>query len=83
MGAPGAGLVSGVVPGAAVLLAGNVADLGVSMFVTGPELSEWYDTGRVPRLTLCLAAASTGVVVYLLAQGSSKAKVYVPTPALQ
>jgi hypothetical protein len=53
------------------------------MLVTGPELGEWYDNGRVPRLTLCLAAASAGVVVYLLAQGSSKAKVYVPTPALQ
>ena len=81
--ATGAGLVSGVYPGALVLLAGNATDMVVSLFVTGPELNEWYERNRVPKLTICLAVASTGLAVYFLAQGSSKAKIYVPTPAGQ
>lgn len=75
--------MSGIHPGVLTMLAGNATDLAVAVFVTGPELNEWYEKRRVPKITFCLAAASAGVAVLLLLQGSDKGKIYVPKPALQ
>jgi hypothetical protein len=73
--------MSGFFPGVLTMLAGNAADLAMAVFVTGPELNEWYDKRRVPKVTLCLAAASAGVAVVFLLQGSNRSKIYVPEAA--
>lgn len=72
----GAGLTAGILPGGLLALACNGADMLVAIFVTNPDLNEWYEGGAVPWRTFILAGISTGIATYVLLQGSRDRRKY-------
>ena len=52
--------------GALVMVAANAADFALSYFLTGNELYDWYEHGKVPMHTLAIASASLGITIHLM-----------------
>ena len=63
----GAAVASAIYPaGPVVMLAANAADFAMSILLTAPELHTWYAEGRLPLLTMAIAALSLGVTITLV-----------------
>ncbi|BDA40639.1 hypothetical protein COCOBI_01-2920 [Coccomyxa sp. Obi] len=69
-GAAGAGLTAGIVPVTVLALACNGVDLAFAIFVTGPDLNNWYEHNILPWRTFTLAALSAAFTVAVLVQGT-------------
>ena len=68
----GAGLAAAIVPVAVLALACNAVDLVVSIFITGPDLNDWYEYNNLPWRTFSLALVSAAVTVAVLKQASQQ-----------
>lgn len=63
----GAAVASAIYPvGPVVMLAANGADFMMAVFLTAPELNDWYERGKPPLLTMAIAALSLGVSILLV-----------------
>lgn len=63
----GAAIAAGIHPWAPLMLvSANAADIATSIFITGPELSDWYEHGKLPLHTVAIAAVSLGVAIQLV-----------------
>lgn len=71
-GAAGAGLTAGIVPVTVLGLACNGMDLAVAIFVTSPDLNNWYEHNILPWRTFSLAALSAAFTVAALVQGTEQ-----------
>ena len=52
--------------GALVMVAANAADFALSYFLTGNELYDWYEHGKIPVHTLAITSASLGITIHLM-----------------
>ena len=71
-GFAGAGLTAAILPATGLALACNGVDLVVSIFVTTPDLNDWYETDVIPWRTFSLALVSAAVTVVVMVQGTRK-----------
>lgn len=66
----GVGVTAAIVPVTVLGLASNGADLVVAIFVTSPDLNNWYEHDVFPCRTFSLAVVSLAVTVAVIKQGT-------------
>jgi hypothetical protein len=68
----GAGLVSGIGFCSIAVQAAYCMDIVLGIYIIQPELSEWYESGRLPLKTLIMAGSSAGLATLFIMQGASQ-----------